>query len=147
MDMAERISILKGKDNAVAFVVLQETERLSEETDLFYADIEQFIEMMHSEKYVIRVRGFRLCCKQAKWDSKGVIDENIEEILQILNDEKPTAVRQALAALQDLVLYKKELNETIKKHVLAIDYLRYKETMHSLIAKDIHVLIDKMDEK
>ena len=98
--------------------------------------------MISSEKYVIRVRGFRLFCKQARWDREFIIDENFDAALHILSDEKPTAVRQALAALSDIVRYKPDLREVVKKAVSDINYLRYKDTMHSLIAKDIQGVLD-----
>ena len=49
----------------------------------------------------------------------------------------------------DIVRYKPDLREIVKKAVSDIDYLRYKETMHSLIAKDIEEvlsLIRELDE-
>lgn len=83
-------------------------------------------------------------CKQAQWDNQGIIDRNLERALLILQDEKPTAVRQALTALKGLFLYKEHLSQPIKEKILAIAYDRYKETMHSLIAKDIDsVLVAK----
>jgi len=66
--------------------------------------------------------------------------------LYILNDEKPTAVRQALAALSDVVRYKPDLRGTVKKAVSDINYLRHKETMHSLIAKDIGEVLSLIKE-
>ena len=41
--------------------------------------------------------------------------KNIDEALLILKDEKPTAVRQALAALAEIVTYKPELRENGKR--------------------------------
>jgi len=55
-------------------------------------------------------------------------------------------VRQELSALKEVVLYKSELVDIIKDRVLAIDYYKYKETMHSLIAKDIGELVEAMDK-
>lgn len=72
-----------------------------------------FLEMIDSNKYVIRVRGFRLLCKQAKWDSENKINEKIDKILSKLDDEKPTAVRLKLKAVHDVIIYKKDLNEKI----------------------------------
>lgn len=106
----------------------------------------EFIDMIKDKKYVIRVRGFRLFCKQAKWDKNNIINENIEDVLEILNDEKPTAIRQALEALKEIVTYKKELNPIIKEKVLKIDYFKYKETMHKLIFKDIENLLTLIEE-
>lgn len=141
-DVEALIDRLQEKDTSAAYRVLQELEWISDETDLVYRYTEKFVEMIKSEKYVIRVRGFRLLCKQAKWDKDNILDETIDTALNILKDEKPTAVRQALAALSDVVKYKPDLRDVVELAVSDINYLRYKDTMHSLIAKDIeHVLI------
>ena len=142
MDVGYMLSMLEDKDTSAAFEILKELENLSNNSNALYPYIDKFIDMTGSEKYVVRVRGFRLFCKQAKWDVNNIIDENLKDTLSILNDEKPTAVRQALTALHDLVLYKEELRDFVKERVLAIDYYKYKDTMHSLIAKDIQNLLN-----
>lgn len=141
-DLTSLISMLENKDTSAAYKALQELEKISDETGAIYGYIEKFVGMISSEKYVIRVRGFRLFCKQARWDREFIIDENFDAALHILSDEKPTAVRQALAALSDIVRYKPDLREVVKKAVSDINYLRYKDTMHSLIAKDIQGVLD-----
>lgn len=144
-DFLPLISMLEDKDTSAAFKALKELEQLSDETEAIYTYIDKFIRMIGSEKYVIRVRGFRLFCKQARWDTENIIDENINAALNILNDDKPTAVRQALTALLDIIRYKPDLREAVKKAVSDINYLRYKETMHSLIAKDIKQVLGECD--
>ena len=140
------ISMLEDKDTSIAYKALQELERISDERGSIYAYIEKFVNMISSDKYVLRVRGFRLFCKQAKWDRDNILDENIDAALHILNDEKPTAVRQALVALSDVVRYKPELRQTVKKAVSDINYLRYKDTMHSLLAKDMQKVLGLIQE-
>lgn len=142
MDLDRMLSMLESKDTTQAFEALKEMEKISDTSDAFYPYTEKFIEMINSSKYVIRVRGFRMFCKQAKWDTENIINKNIEAALSILNDDKPTAVRQALAALQEIIPYKKELGEIIEKKVSAIDYLKFKDTMHSLIANDIQKVLE-----
>lgn len=144
MDLDNMLSNLESKDTTQAFESLKELEKLSDESKVLYAYMDRFIKMISSEQYVIRVRGFRLFCKQAKWDIDKIIDKNLNNVLTILDDDKPTAVRQALAALHDVVLYKKELKSEIENRILMIDYHRYKDTMHSLITKDIQSLMDVM---
>lgn len=144
MTLEEMLSMLEDKDTSKAFEVLKELERRSDESPILYPYLGKFIEMIGSEKYVIRVRGFRLYCRQAKWDVDHTINDTLSDALGILKDEKPTAVRQALAALNHLVPYKKECIDMVGERVLAMDYLRYKDTMHSLIAKDIQTLQDTM---
>lgn len=142
MDLDRMLSMLESKDTKQAFEALKEMEKISDTSDAFYPYTEKFLEMINSSKYVIRVRGFRMFCKQARWDTENIINKNIEAALSILNDDKPTAVRQALAALQEIIPYKKELGVIIEKKVSAIDYLRFKDTMHSLIANDIQKVLE-----
>lgn len=146
MEIEHFLSLLSDRDTSVAFKALKELEYLSENSSVLYPYINKFILMVNSDKYVIRVRGFRLLCKQAKWDTDNIIDKNLDTALNILNDEKPTAVRQALTALLEVVPYKKNLCEKIRQRLLEIDYLRYKDTMHNLIAKDIETLLKKISE-
>lgn len=64
---------------------------------------------MGDRDWAIRCRGFRLLCKQTRWDENGTINGCLERALTILESEKPTAVRRALAALPEAVPYKREL--------------------------------------
>ncbi|MDL2258148.1 hypothetical protein LJC42_03185 [Eubacteriales bacterium OttesenSCG-928-K08] len=146
MDLGYLLFSLEDNDTSIAYGALKELEALSDTSNVLYSHMNEFISMIDSEKYVMRVRGFRLFCKQAKWDNDNIIDSNLDSALNILSDEKPTAVRQALAALHDIVLYKKNLHGQIRRRVLEIDYLKYKDTMHSLIAKDIEDLLKAMDK-
>ena len=146
MEIEYMVEMLDSKDTSEAFKALQELEKISDDSDAIYPYMAKFIEMIKSDKYVIRVRGFRLFCKQAKWDDKNIIDKNMESALNILYDEKPTAVRQSLAALLDLIPYKKNLLEIIKSKVDDIDPYMYKDTMHNLLKKDKEAVYKLMEE-
>lgn len=146
MDLEYMLSLLEDKATSKTFEALKELENISENSNILYPHIDKFIEMTGSETYAIRVRGFRLFCKQAKWDVDNKIDENLTHALQILQDNKPTAVRQALASLNDVVIYKNDLASYIKECVSSINYLRYKDTMHNLIAKDIQKLLETIEQ-
>jgi len=145
MELSQRIALLYDKDTSIAYANLQGLEAISEQEDSLYCYFDDFLSMLSSEKYVIRVRGVRLLCKQAKWDGENKLNQFINRILDALDDEKPTAVRQALAALEDVVKYKKELHGAIAAKVLAIDFLSYKDTMQGLILKDIRKLMQGME--
>ena len=138
------LSMLTAKDTKQAYGAFLELERLSEETDDLYPFTEQFAEMVLDKAWAVRCRGFRLFCKQARWDGDGVIDRHLDRKLAILEDEKPTAVRQALAALLDMAPYKPELWPVIRQRVEAMDWNRYKDSMAPLIQKDIQRLLDAM---
>lgn len=141
MEISDRIKHLYDKDTKDAYANLRELEAISEHEDILYSYLDEFISMLGSEKYVIRVRGFRLLFKQAKWDRNNKINEAIEAILAAVHDEKPTAVRQALQYLGWVVPYKVELNNRIKETALSIDCSQSKDTMQPLIAKDIQSLV------
>ena len=138
------LSMLTAKDTKQAYGAFLELERLSEETDDLYPFTEQFAEMVLDKAWAVRCRGFRLFCKQARWDGDGVIDRHLDRTLAILEDEKPTAVRQALAALLDVVPYKRELWPVIRGRLESMDLSRYKDSMAPLIQKDIQRLLDAM---
>lgn len=147
MEIGDKIKLLYDKDSTVTYTNLLELEEISEYENTLYSYLNEFVSMLKSEKYSIRVRGFRLLCKQAKWDVDDKINEVITEILFVVNDEKPTAVRQALQYLRYIVLNKKELIGIIKEAVLSIDCSRFKDTMRPVIEKDIQALIKVMDKQ
>lgn len=142
-----KIALLYDKDTSLAFSNLKELEDVSETNNSLYPFIDSFVAMISNKKYTIRVRGYRLLCKQAKWDTENKIDANIELILQTLDDEKPTAVRQKLNAIEDIARYKPNLREAIRKTALNIDFLKWKDTMQPLIYKDIQSLLAVMESK
>lgn len=133
----EMIALLYGKDTSEGFQNLKKLEAISEKENTLYPFIDEWIAMLKSEQYVIRVRGFRMLCKQAKWDVENKIEAVIDQILQSLDDEKPTAVRQYLKYIQEIVTYKPNLNDKIKEKLKHLDYMKYKESMQGLITKDI----------
>lgn len=67
--------------------------------------------------------------------------------MQELNDEKPTSVRQCLKGIAEIVEYKKSLNNKIKEKLLKINYLNYKDSMQSLIFKDIEKILMLINER
>ena len=64
-------------------------------------------------------------------------NKNIETILNELEDEKATWFRQCLEKLNLILMYKIELTEIIETKISNLDLTKYKESMQSLIKKDI----------
>ena len=145
MDPELLLSMLTAKDTKQAYGALLELEHLSGETDDLYPYTERFADMVEDRAYAVRCRGFRLFCRQARWDTEGVVDRNLDRALAILEDEKPTAVRQALAALEELLPYKRELWPALRQHLESMDPGRYKDTMAPLIEQDIRQLLEMMN--
>lgn len=141
MEIKLLVESLYDKDTNVAYKSLQELESISEENNAVYCYMDEFIKMLEHCNSYIRVRGFRLICKNAKWDESGKINEHIDTILQELDDEKPIAVRQCLAFIKEIITYKKELQTQIKEKLLNINPLKYKDTMQGLLCKDVDAVL------
>lgn len=144
MKIEEMIALLYEKDTTAGYQNLKSLEAISETENTLYPYMDEWIAMLKSDQYVIRVRGFRLLCKQAKWDVDRKIEVVIDQILKALDDEKPTAVRQYLKYIQEIVTSKPNLKDKIKEKLLHLDYMKYKESMQGLIAKDIDEVMTLM---
>lgn len=136
--LGEKIHILTNcKDVNKAYSVLIELEKTSEVSNILYPYINVFMDMVQSKNYYVKVRGFRLFCMQSRWDDKHFIDKNIDFVLDILNEERPTIIRQALEYLREIAIYKGELKEKLLEKVDNLDTAKFKDTMKDLIKKDI----------
>jgi len=145
MNAEKMIRALYDKNAKEAYTALLELEQVSEKNNVLYNYFDEFIEMMHNDNSYIRVRGYRLLCKQAKWDKLNKINQIIDEILNETEDEKPIAVRQKISALNDIVINKKELNSKIKQKISRINISKYKESMQKLILNDFKKLLKLLE--
>lgn len=137
-NILELLTTLTGSDNRQAYAALQDLEAISRKSDQLLAKMPVFAEMVTSKRSFVRVRGFRLLCQQAKWDQEGELDCLLPVALAILADSKPTVLRQALAALHEVVKAKPQLRQLIVQQTAAIDCSKFnQETMAPLIEKDI----------
>ena len=138
------IAGLQNKKDTEAHQLLLQLEAQSADSDELYGYFEEFLELMKSKSSFVRTRGFRLACAQAKWDVDEKIEKNLDRLLSMLDDQKPTAVRQCLAALHIVVLYKPNLAERIGEKLDTMDLSKYKDSMRPLIQKDIEELRRKL---
>lgn len=136
------MELLCGKDNKTAYECVKEIRAASAASDEYYRSFDFFASLLSSEKTYVRTRGFILCCAQARWDTEGKIRDAFPSMRLLLNDEKPTAVRQCLAALKNVVIYRDELSDMIRQAVSDIDISRYRDSMAPLIKKDVEVILE-----
>lgn len=136
--------VLYGKDTKEIYYKFQEIEKSLETTDTLYQYFDEIKEMLLSDKSYIRIRGFRIICGLAKYDKFNKIDTNIDVLLTILDDDKPTIVRQAINSLEKIISYKPNLQKTIKIKLEKINYKKYQSTMSPLIKKDIDNFMKKI---
>ena len=142
--MKEKIENLYNEDNNSAYKTLLELETITTESNELYNYFNEFLNMLNNSKAFIRVRGFRLICCLAKWDNENKINNNIDIILKELEDDKGTSVRQCLEKLNLILMYKIELTDVIDNKVRNLDLSNYKESMQSLIKKDIDYILEHL---
>lgn len=142
--MKEKIENLYNEDNNSAYKTLLELETMTTESNELYNYFDEFLKMLNNEKTFIRVRGFRLICSLAKWDNENKININIDIILSELEDEKGTSVRQCLEKLNLILMYKVELTDIIENKIRSLNLSKYKESMQSLIKKDVDYILEHL---
>lgn len=142
--MKEKIKELYDKDDKVAYSNLLELEAEATESNELYNYFDELIEMLNNDKSFVRVRAFRLICALAKWDKENKIDNNIDFILNELDDNTSTSVRQCLDKLNLILIYKPELSDKVKNKLMKLELSKYKESMQSLIKRDIDLLLENI---
>ena len=144
MDMME---LLRSKNYTEAYQFLLLLEQESEKNDGLCGNLDEFLMLLKDKSSLVRTRGFRLICAQARWDRDGWLERHLDELLAELDDGKATAVRQCLAALHSVVAYQPELCAQIERKLDEMDLLQHKESMLPLLQKDIGVLRVLIQEK
>ncbi|MBO0458051.1 hypothetical protein JZO77_15040 [Enterococcus hulanensis] len=131
------LTLLTAKDTKEALAAFKklEAECLAES---IYADkLEEFLPALNAENSCGRGRAFKFFMLNARWDSQKIIDAHLEEILAILDDSKAPVVRQCIPYLVYLTAAKPEMTPIIRKKLENLDLSQYKESMQSLIKRDI----------
>ena len=144
MNKEEIFNIFYGKETWDIWRKFQEIESSIDESKLLYEFFDDIKKMLLDEKSYIKMRGFRIICKLSKWDNDNKINNIIDILLQVLDDEKPTIVRQCLSSLNNLLLYKIELSEKVENKLKKLDLSKYKDTMKPLIKKDIDFILKQL---
>ena len=139
--MKEKIIMLYDKDDKVAYKVLLELETEVTESNELYNYFNDLLNMLNNERTFVRVRAFRLICELAKWDNENKIENNFDLILKELDDNTSTSVRQCLGKLNLILIYKPNLSVKVENKLKQLDLTKYKESMQSLIKKDIDSIL------
>lgn len=144
MTEKEVLEILFAKDTSQALQRFRVLEFSCADSNHLYRYFDSYLHALQDKNSCVRARGFKLICHNAKWDSEGRINKNIHTILNALDDEKGTIVRQCLSVLSDIGFYKKELIPAIKKKLNQMDYFKHKESMQGLLKKDTQYVLSML---
>ena len=134
--MNDIIVRLKDKNDKAAYEYAKQIGSESAESDKYLDMISEFATLLTDKSSYVRTRGFCLICNQARWACDGQIEAVFDRMCALLSDEKPTVVRQCLAALHEVALYRPEMADKISLAVSKIDPYKYKDSMSPLIEKD-----------
>lgn len=138
--MEEILRKLYDKDDKAAYEFAKLIGSESAVSDKYLDMIPAFAEMLKAKSSFVRARGFMLICNQARWADDGQLAAVFDQMLPLLNDPKPTVVRQCLAELHEVALFRPEMVGQIEKAVSEIDFDKYKDSMSPLIKKDVEDL-------
>ena len=147
MDKKKIIQRLVDKDDKQAYEYAKKIIVESAKTNKYLDMISDFAIMLEDKNSFIRTRFFILICNQARWANDGQIENVYDKMKPLLNDSKPTVVRQCLNALHEVILYRPDMSNIIKKTISKIDLSIYKDSMRSLIKKDIDELMKIVNSK
>lgn len=139
--MIDKLNELLSSDNNKAFSALGYLELECTKNDSLYQYFDFFLDLIKHEKSFVRIRGFRMICALAPWDRDNKIGNNIDTILSELDDKSGTAIRQCLKYVTIILLYKPELSDALLEKLNRFNYSDYKESMASLIKRDIDDII------
>ena len=132
----EEIKILTGKDTVRGCRYFEELSKESSKSDKYYEMTDELYPLLKSENAYVRIRSFSLMCFQARWDRDNKLDKYIDDMLKLLNDDKPIVVRKCIEALHELLIYK-DYSSKVEKALGSVDLSKYKDSMKPLIQKDI----------
>lgn len=145
--MEEILRKLTDRDDKTAYEFAKQLSVESTGSDRYLAMIPMFAELLQDKSSCVRTRAFILICNQARWANDGQLVTVFDQMCLLLNEPKPTVVRQCLSALREVVLFRPELSDKIENALTEIDVSKYKDSMSSLILKDVDELRNLLLER
>lgn len=144
-NIQDLINGLTDHDDKKAYECLRKLEERSCQSSIVYPFFDTFVEMLDSDNSYVRTRAFLLITANAKWDIDNRIDEIIQRFLECSTDDKPTTARQCIKVLPTIAKYKPHLKRDIENSLRHINLSKYKESMQTLIIKDIQKVLETMN--
>ena len=131
------IKNLTAKDDKYACALSDKIISESKETDEWYEYFDDFASLLDHPKSLVRNRVLYILAANAQWDVENHFDSIISDFLTHITDEKPITARQCIKALAQVGLAKPQYIPMILSALHGADLSKYKDSMRSLIEKDI----------
>ena len=152
MNMPEQlIANLTAKDNKYACAYADRIVSESQESDKWYAYLDDFATLLEHPNSLVRNRALCILASNIQWDEEDRFQGILSAFLSHITDEKPITARQCVKALVQIGLTKPQYVVTILSALRKADLSKYKDSMRPLIEKDIaqteKILVDSLMDK
>ena len=149
MNMPEQlIANLTAKDNKYACAYADRIVSESQESDKWYAYLDDFATLLEHPNSLVRNRALCILAANIQWEEEERIQGILSAFLSHITDEKPITARQCVKALVQFGLTKPQYVVTILSALRKADLSKYKDSMRPLIEKDIaqteKILVDSL---
>lgn len=138
------LDLLTAKDTKEAMSAFKGLEDTCLIEPIYADQLELFLPALSAERACGRGRTFKFFMINARWDTENVIETHLEEILAVLDDPKAPIVRQCIPYLSHLAQAKPEFIPRIQEKLASLKLDQYKESMQSLIKRDITKILTQM---
>lgn len=131
------VAKLTSKDDKYACAIADKIISESQNTDEWYAYLEDFAVLLDHPKSLVRNRALHILAANVQWDEDNHFDAILPAFLVHITDEKPITARQCVKMLAEVGQAKPQYIPMILSALHSADLSKYKDSMRPLIAKDI----------
>ena len=96
--MESIIELITNKNEKTSYENTKQIASESELSDAYFKNIDDFAALLDNSNSYVRTRAFILICSQSRWDKSGKIKSVLPKTFPLLDDPKPTVVRQCISA-------------------------------------------------
>lgn len=144
MQEKELIEILTSKDNKSTYRSFCEIISLSEKSNEFYPYFDSVIILMENKNSGVRIRTLTFLIINSEWDTDNKTDEIFPLILKHINDTNAIVSRKCIGLMPTLAQNKPYIIPDIINSLYKCNTDIYKESMASLITRDIKASLNKI---
>lgn len=131
------VAKLTSKDDKYACAIADKIISESQNTDEWYAYLEDFAVLLDHPKSLVRNRALHILAANVQWDEDNHFDAILPAFLVHITDEKPITARQCVKMLAEVGQAKPQYIPMILSALHSADLSKYKDSMRPLIEKDI----------
>lgn len=131
------LAALTGKNDKFACELTGKIIQESRESEEWYDYFQDFVPLLRHPKSLVRNRALTILASNAQWDTENRFDQLLSECLSHITDEKPITARVCIQTLPELAQAKPQYIPAILRALEEAELSKYKDSMRSLIEKDI----------